>query len=267
MLLLAAAMLASMCAWLACAQLTTWLLRRRGLLVTTAGVLLLVACADSAAHRRAPSHYDLLSVRRGESAARIKVAFKAASLEVHPDHNPSPTAAQEFVRLSNAHEMLSNDEQRGAYDRLGEEAASAGRQPDQVQLGVEMFAFYALWAVIAFALTNPELVDVDARVCAFAVLMLCVITETMVLVLGRAEAMPDWVLPGYTVRELCLLLRRLYPFVLVTARCVGMLEVSGSPVTLHLLMREVLVQSAEVCEAAAAVRAVAAAPASADKQQ
>ena len=45
---------------------------------------------------------------------------------------------------------------------------------------------------------------------------------------------------------------------------VGMLEVSGSPVMLHLLMRQVLAQSAEVCEAAAAVR-VAAAPA--DKQQ
>ena len=39
------------------------------------------------------------------------------------------------------------------------------------------------------------------------------------------------------------------------------------PGTLHLLMREVPVESAEVCEAAAAVRAVAAAPASADKQQ
>ena len=48
--------------------------------------------------------------------------------------------------------------------------------------------------------------------------------DTLVLVLGRSAAMPVWVLPGYTVREICMLPRRLYPFELVTLRCMGLVE-------------------------------------------
>ena len=53
-------------------------------------------------------------------------------------------------------EMLSSDEQRDAYDHLGEDAARARREPDRVRLGTETAAFCALWAIVAFALTDPD---------------------------------------------------------------------------------------------------------------
>ena len=68
--------------------------------------------------------------------------------------------------------MLSSDEQRDAYDRLGEDAARAGREPDRVRLGTETAAFCALWAIVAFALTDPTPPDVSARVARLATLML-----------------------------------------------------------------------------------------------
>ena len=64
-------------------------------------------------------------------------------------------------------EMLSSsDEQRDAYGRLGEDAARAGREPDRVRLGTETVALYALWAVVAFALTRLRRRPTSARVSA-----------------------------------------------------------------------------------------------------
>lgn len=224
-------MLGSLVLWVGLVHpLATWLLRRsatdRRALWCAIGLIFFVSSAQTVHHAggRGVGHYAMLSVKRGESAERIKVAFKEASLSVHPDHNPSQTAASDFVALTNAFEVLSNDEQRDAYDRLGDDAAKAGEEPDPMKIGIDVFAFYALWGVVAFALTSEDAVDVGARKASIAVLLVFAITEASVLVLDHSEAIPPWVLPYHSVRDICEVLRRHVALVVVVARCLGMLE-------------------------------------------
>ena len=44
-------------------------------------------------------------VEQNATARQIQKAYRNASLTLHPDKNPSPTAADEFRRIANAYEV------------------------------------------------------------------------------------------------------------------------------------------------------------------
>lgn len=73
-------------------------------------------------------YYKVLEVKRSASAADIKRAYRKLSLKYHPDKNPSPDAATKFAELSQAYNVLSNDETRQLYDRGGEDAVKQQEQ-------------------------------------------------------------------------------------------------------------------------------------------
>ena len=50
--------------------------------------------------------------------SEIKKSFRKLSLTVHPDHNPSPTADQEFRQLVTVYDILRHTEKRQYYDRV-----------------------------------------------------------------------------------------------------------------------------------------------------
>ena len=65
--------------------------------------------------------YEILGVSRGASADDVKKAYRKRARELHPDANPDkPNAEDEFKELSRAYEVLSDPQQRAAYDRFGE---------------------------------------------------------------------------------------------------------------------------------------------------
>lgn len=68
-------------------------------------------------------YYRILGVKRDASKAEIKKAFKKLSLKYHPDKNKkNPEKAKEqFIKIANAYEVLSDDEKRKIYDKYGEE--------------------------------------------------------------------------------------------------------------------------------------------------
>jgi DnaJ-class molecular chaperone len=45
-------------------------------------------------------------VEQNATARQIQKAFRNVSLTLHPDKNPSPTAADEFRRIANAYEVM-----------------------------------------------------------------------------------------------------------------------------------------------------------------
>ncbi|CAI5755744.1 unnamed protein product [Candida verbasci] len=65
--------------------------------------------------------YNLLGVDTGANEQEIKKAYRKAALKYHPD---KPTGdAEKFKEISEAFEILSNEEKRELYDNYGLEAA------------------------------------------------------------------------------------------------------------------------------------------------
>ncbi|MGA1371100.1 MAG: molecular chaperone DnaJ [Pseudomonadales bacterium] len=65
-------------------------------------------------------YYEVLGVEREADAAEIKKAYRRLAMKFHPDRNPEDeSAAEKFKEASEAYEVLSNEEQRAAYDRFG----------------------------------------------------------------------------------------------------------------------------------------------------
>ena len=67
------------------------------------------------------SYYEILGVSRDASEEEIKKAFKEKALEYHPDRSDHPDAEEKFKIISEAYEVLSDEEQRARYDRFGKE--------------------------------------------------------------------------------------------------------------------------------------------------
>ncbi|KAM3709688.1 hypothetical protein ACJW30_02G192100 [Castanea mollissima] len=70
--------------------------------------------------------YSLLGVSRNASKSEIKSAYRKLARSYHPDVNKEPGAEQKFKDISNAYEVLSDDEKRSLYDRYGEAGLKAG---------------------------------------------------------------------------------------------------------------------------------------------
>jgi DnaJ-class molecular chaperone len=69
----------------------------------------------------------LQGVSKDASAAEIKRAYRHLALQYHPDKNKDdPEAEKKFIEISNAYEILSDEEKRRTYDQFGESAFQQG---------------------------------------------------------------------------------------------------------------------------------------------
>ena len=66
-------------------------------------------------------YYQLLGVSKSASEAEINKAYKKLAIKYHPDKNPSDKelAEENFKKVSEAYEVLSNKEKRQTYDQFG----------------------------------------------------------------------------------------------------------------------------------------------------
>src|SRR3546814_20074366 len=73
-------------------------------------------------------YYELLGVGRDATAEDLKKAYRKLAMQHHPDRNPGDKAAEEkFKELSEAYEVLKDDQKRAAYDQYGNAAFEGGR--------------------------------------------------------------------------------------------------------------------------------------------
>lgn len=67
-------------------------------------------------------YYNTLGIARTATAEEIKKAYRKKALECHPDRNPNdPKAEAQFKQVSEAYEVLSDENRRRVYDQYGEE--------------------------------------------------------------------------------------------------------------------------------------------------
>lgn len=76
-------------------------------------------------------YYEVLGVPRNADENAIKKAYRKAALRWHPDKNADnrDEAEENFKRISEAYEVLSDNDKRGVYDQYGKEGLAGGPTP------------------------------------------------------------------------------------------------------------------------------------------
>jgi molecular chaperone DnaJ len=72
-------------------------------------------------------YYDLLGVGRDADGDAVKKAYRSLAKKHHPDSNPgNPDSERRFKEISEAYEVLKDEQRRAAYDRYGHAAFENG---------------------------------------------------------------------------------------------------------------------------------------------
>src|SRR5690348_8390837 len=72
-------------------------------------------------------YYELLGISRDASADELKKAYRKLAMQHHPDRNPGDQQAeQKFKDISEAYDVLKDEQKRAAYDRFGHAAFENG---------------------------------------------------------------------------------------------------------------------------------------------
>jgi len=71
-------------------------------------------------------YYDVLGVSRAATPDELKKAYRKLARQYHPDVSDDPNANDRFKEISEAYEVLSDEQKRATYDRFGHAGFNSG---------------------------------------------------------------------------------------------------------------------------------------------
>jgi molecular chaperone DnaJ len=72
-------------------------------------------------------YYETLECEKSATGEVLKSAYRKLAMKFHPDRNPGDATAEvKFKEISEAYDVLKDDQKRAAYDRFGHAAFQAG---------------------------------------------------------------------------------------------------------------------------------------------
>jgi molecular chaperone DnaJ len=72
-------------------------------------------------------YYETLECQKSATVETLKGAYRKLAMKFHPDRNPGDASAEvKFKEISEAYDVLKDDQKRAAYDRFGHAAFEAG---------------------------------------------------------------------------------------------------------------------------------------------
>jgi DnaJ-class molecular chaperone len=90
----------------------------------------------------AKSYYDVLGVNRNAEEKDIKTAYRRLARKFHPDVNPNDKSAEaKFKEISEAYEVLSDEEKRKLYDQYGSNWEQVQNMPGGAE-GADMGGYH-----------------------------------------------------------------------------------------------------------------------------
>ena len=217
--------------------------RRRGLVYAVFFLLLTCLLLTAFQLSTSPtSYYSLLNSPITATSADLRRAYKAAAIRLHPDKNPTPSAADEFTLLTKAHDILQNAEHRSLYDRHGPAAAEyAASHPSTGQwMNQAMFdagLWYLMWGGLTYVLCMGK-AAVMGRNIAWTLLFLTALAEYH-LVLRQWDPLTS-LFPHTPAFEKVQFLRALYPSLMNAARLLSQFLFVDRDALHFALMRDVL---------------------------
>ena len=94
-------------------------------------------------------YYSILKVEPKASPAEIKKAYRRLALQLHPDRNTVSSSDQRFHEITEAYEILSNEQRREAYNyerwlvrQTGQRFAAVVDTPDELLIRVKELRTY-----------------------------------------------------------------------------------------------------------------------------
>ena len=74
------------------------------------------------------NYYEILGVPQSATDLQIKKAYRKLALDLHPDKNSSPDPHGQFIRLTEAFEVLKNPRTRKLYDDIMHRSSFSDKQ-------------------------------------------------------------------------------------------------------------------------------------------